>query len=136
MRLEPLASATAALRFHEVGRTPAGVRMDIEIEGDFDPGGRVTGHFSGVDYFLVRPDGVAQLNVHGTATSPEGDIVAFRATGLARLAPDRTATGRLAVTFLTAADRLAWLNGVVGFGVSRADMDKGQLRLSFSTLED
>jgi hypothetical protein len=136
MRLEPLTSATATMRFREVGPTPAGTRMDIDIEGDFDPGGRVTGHLVGVDYFTVRPDGVAQLNVHGTATSPDGDIVAFRATGLARLAPDRTASGRLAVTFQTAAERLAWLNGVLGFGVSRADMDTGELRLSFYTLDD
>ena len=82
MRLEPLYSVTLVLRPQAIGATPDGTRMDVEFEGDLDPGGRLAGHLKGVDYLTLRQDGVAHPHIHGVTTSPEGDVAAFHATGL------------------------------------------------------
>lgn len=136
MRLEPLYSFTAVLRPLATGATPDGTRMDAEFEGNLDPGGRVAGHLKGVDYITVRQDGVAHLHIHGVITDPEGDAVAFNATGLGVRASAGTATIRDAVTFQTASSKLAWLNGIVAFAGGKADLNKGELRISAYTLEE
>ncbi len=136
MRLEPLYSLTAVVRPQVIGATPDGTRMDVEFEGDLDPGGRVTGHLKGVDYLTVCRDGVAHPHIHGVVTSPEGDVVAFNATGLGVRASDGTLTGRFAFTFQTASSKLAWLNGIVAFAEGKADLNKGELRMSAYTLEE
>ena len=136
MRLEPLYSFTAVLRPQVIGATPDGTRMDVEFEGDLDPGGRVTGHLKGVDYLTVRQDGVAHPHIHGVVTSPEGDVVAVHATGLGVPASDGTTAVRFAVTHQTASKKLAWLNGIVAFAGGKADLNKGELRMSAYTLEE
>ena len=136
MRLEPLYSVTIAIRPQPIGATPDGTRMNLEFEGDLDPGGRVTGHLKGVDYLTVGQDGVAHPHIHGVVTSPEGDVVAVHATGLGVPASDGTTTIRFAVTFQTASSKLAWLNGIVAFAEGKADLNKGELRMSAYTLEE
>ena len=136
MRLEPLYSFTAVLRLLVTGATPDGTRMDAEFEGDLDPGGRVAGHLKGVDYITVRQDGVAHLHIHGVITNPEGDVVALNATGLGVRASEGTAIIREAVTFQTASSKLAWLNGIVAFAGGKADLNKGELRISAYTQEE
>lgn len=136
MRLEPLYSFTASLRPRQIGVTPGGARLDVEFEGDLDPGGRLTGHLRAINYLTVRSDGVAHVHVRGTVTTPEGEVVAFTATGLTVPAPDGSATVRDAVTYQTGASNLAWLNATVGFAAGNADLTKGELRLSVHTLED
>ncbi len=136
MRLEPLYSFTAVLRPQPIGATPDGTRMNLDFEGDLDPGGRVTGHLKGVDYLTMRQDGVAHPNIHGVVTGPEGDVVALHATGLGVPASDGTLTVRFAVTFQTASSKLAWLNGIVAFSGGKADLNKGELKMSAYTLEE
>ncbi len=136
MRLEPLYSLTAVLRPQAIGATPDGTRMDVEFEGDLDPGGRVAGHLKGVDNLTVRQDGAARPHIHGVVTSPEGDVVALHATGLGVPASDGTLTIRFALTFQTASSKLAWLNGIVAFAGGKADLNKGELRMSAYTLEE
>ncbi len=136
MRLEPLYSFTVVLRLQVIGATPDGTRMDVEFEGDLDSGGRVTGHLKGVDYLTVRQDGVFQPHIHGVATSPEGDVVALHATGRGVPASDGTTAVRFAVTHQTASKKLAWLNGIVAFAGGKADLNKGELRMSAYTLEE
>ncbi len=136
MRLEPLYRFTAVLRPQPIGATPDGTRMNLEFEGDLDPGGLVTGHLKGVDYLTMRQDGVAHPNIHGVVTSPEGDVVALHATGLGVPASDGTLTVRFAVTFQTASSKLAWLNGIVAFSGGKADLNNGELKMSAYTLEE
>ena len=136
MRLEPLYSVTIAIRPQAIGATPDGTRMDVEFEGDLDPGGRVVGHLKGVDYLTVGQDGVAHPHIHGVVTSPEGDVVAVHATGLGVPASDGTLTIRFALTFQTASSKLAWLNGIVAFAAGKADLNKRELSMSAYTLEE
>ncbi len=136
MRLEPLYSFTAGLHLQAIGATPDGTRMDVEFEGDLDPGGRVAGHLKGVDYLTVGQDGVAHPHIHGVVTSPEGDVVAINATGLGVPASDGALATRFAVTHQTASSKLAWLNGIVAFAGGKADLTKGELRMSAYTLEE
>ncbi len=136
MRLEPLYSFTAVLRPHPIGATPDGTRMDVEFEGDLDPGGRVAGHLKGVDYLTVGQDGVAHPHIHGVVTSPEGEVVAINAKGLGVPASDGALTTRFAVTHQTASSKLAWLNGILAFAGGKADLTKGELRMSAYTLEE
>lgn len=136
MRLEPLYSFTAALHPRQIGATAEGLRMDVKFEGDLDAGGRLTGHLRAINYLTVRQDGVQHLDVRGVVTSPEGDVVAFKATGLAVPAVGGVATVRDAATYQTASTKLAWLNSTVGFLAGKADLKKGELRLSAYTLEE
>ena len=136
MRLEPLNSFTAVLRPQVIGATPDGTRMNVEFEGNLDPGGRLAGHLKGVDYLTVRQDGVAHPHIHGVSTSPEGDVVAFHATGRGVPASDGTLTSRFTLTFQTASSKLAWLNGIVAFSGGKADLNRGELRMSAYTLEE
>ena len=136
MRLQPLYSFTATLRPQVIGLTADGTRVDVEFEGDLDPGGRLTGHLRAVNYLTVRSDGVQHIDIHGTVISPDGDVVAFKATGLATPAEGGVATVRDAATYQTASERLAWLNQTMGFVGGHADLAKGELQLSAYTLEE
>lgn len=136
MRLQPLYSFTAALRPRVIGQTADGARLDVEFEGELDPDGRLTGHLRAVNYLTVRSDGVQHLDIHGVVTSPEGDLVAFKATGLAVPAGEGVAAVRDAAIYQTSSSRLAWLNQTVGFLGGHADLNKGELRLSAYTLEE
>ncbi|MBI3301849.1 MAG: DUF3237 family protein [Deltaproteobacteria bacterium] len=86
MRLEPLFTLAAALRPHEIGATPEGNRVDVEFEGELEPGGRVTGHLKCVDYITIDGNGRGHLHIHGTVTNSSSEVVAFQATGLAVIA--------------------------------------------------
>jgi hypothetical protein len=136
VRLEPLLSVTAMLEVQEIGARPAGLRMNMHFEGDSDSGSRVRGHIKGVDYLTVRSDGVVQLDVHATLTSPDGDVVAIVARGVAVTSPGGAVLGRLALTFETASDKLAWLNRALGVAITNANMKTGELRLVASSLEE
>ena len=136
MRLEPLYSVTLVIRPQDIGATPGGTRMDVEFEGDLDPDGRVAGHLKGVDYLTFDHDGVGHPHIHAVVTGPEGDVVAVHATGLGVPASDGTLTIRFALTFQTASSKLAWLNGIMAFAEGKADLNKGELRMSAYTLED
>lgn len=136
MHLEPLISVpTASMRPLDIGSTPAGHRMNLQIEGDVAPGGRVDGHISGIDYLCVRPDGVIELNIRATLTSEMGEIVAVRGSGLAVLSAEGPAQGRIALTYQTASQDLAWLNRTLGVAVTQADMAEGTLQMSVHTVE-
>lgn len=136
MRLESLYSFTATLRPRLIGETADGTRLNVEFEGDLDPDGRLTGHLSAVNYLTVRSDGVQQLDVRGVVIGPEGDVVSFKATGLAVPVKDGVAKVRDVATYQTASSKLAWLNKTVGYLGGYADLNKGELRLSAFTLED
>jgi hypothetical protein len=119
-----------------IGPTADGTRLDVEFEGDLDPGGRLSGHLRAVNYLTVRSDGVQRIDVRGTITSPDGDVVSFKAAGLATPAEGGVATVRDAAIYQTASERLAWLNQTMGFVGGHADLSKGELQLSAYTLEE
>jgi len=61
------------------GETPHGVRMDVAFEGQLS--GEINGFMRGMDYVLVRPDGVFEINVHATITTDDGAIISAEITG-------------------------------------------------------
>jgi hypothetical protein len=135
MHLEPLLSVQLRMRPHDIGNTPTGRRLNLAIEGEADPSGRVRGHLEGVDYATVRGDGVIALNVQATLTGPDG-VVAIRGTGLAAPGSDGWLSGRLALELQTAAESLGWLNRTVAVAATRANHATGELNLTAFTLED
>jgi len=135
LHLAPLIAFDARMRTTQVGATPAGHRLNMELEGESRPDGRVAGRIEGLDWLTLRPDGVAELDVRATLTTPEDEVVAVRATGLAELGADGVAAGRLTLRFQTGSEALGWLNRVVGVAATRADMNAGTLELTAYSLE-
>jgi hypothetical protein len=127
MRLEPLVIFDAEMRTTDIGPTPAGHRMNMELNGRTRAGSRIEGEISGVDFLRLRSDGAAELEVHVTLTTPATQVVAVRASGLATLDSDGRASGYLAVRFETGDDELGWLNQAVGVASTTADMSTGTL---------
>src|SRR4030042_53861 len=61
-RLEPLASFKGEItELFDFGDTPLGKRTDVYFEGDLT-GDKISGKMRGVDYILVRSDGVSELD--------------------------------------------------------------------------
>ena len=52
------------------GNTPLGRRFDAYFEGGLT-GGALSGKMRGVDYILVRPDGIAEINVRASITTQD-----------------------------------------------------------------
>lgn len=61
------------------GETPHGVRMDVAFEGQMS--GQLQGFMRGMDYVLVRPDGVSEINVHATIATDDGALISVEITG-------------------------------------------------------
>lgn len=136
MRLEPLITFDAEMRTIDIGPTPNGHRMNMELEGKTRAGSRVEGDISGVDFLRLRSDGAVELDVYVTLTSAANRPVAVRASGLASLDASGRASGHLAVRFETGDDELSWLNRAVGVASTTADMSKGSLTVEGFVLQD
>jgi Protein of unknown function (DUF3237) len=136
VHLEPLYQFAATLRPQPIGPTPDGMRIDVEFEGDLDPGGRLTGHLKAVNYVTVRGDGVQLVDVRGTISRSDGAVVSFMANGITVPAAGGSAVVRDAATYQTASSDLEWLNRTIGFIGGTADLRTGELRLAAYTLED
>jgi hypothetical protein len=135
--LEWLGRATVALRPPLViGQTPQGLRLDFYVKNGTIAGGRFEAsvHENTVDYMLVRPDGIGQIDVHGSLTTHDGALVSTTAYGglidfgsdgyakiLAGVYPELPPI-QLAPRFLTADRRYLWLNRAQMFGIGNVDM--------------
>lgn len=117
---------------------PYGTRRFIPVTGGSFHGARLKGIIlaGGSDCQLIRPDGVAELDVRVTLQADDGTIVFMRGFGLRhgpeevmrRLANSEAVSPdeyyfRETMTFEAPPGPLAWLNGVlaVGTGERRAD---------------
>jgi hypothetical protein len=134
MHLEPLVSFDATMKTVDIGPTPTGHRMNMELTGQTRAGSRVKGVISGIDLLRLRSDGAAELDVLVTLTTPKKSVVSVRATGLATLEPDGSAFGFLGVRFETSDDELDWLNRSVGVASTTANMSDGTLSVEGYTL--
>jgi hypothetical protein len=61
----------------EIGASPSGQRRIIPVEGGEFEGPKLRGKVlpGGADWMLVRPDGVAQINVRMTLQTDDGDLI-------------------------------------------------------------
>jgi len=117
-RLDDEAMMTLRVTLHprQIGRTPAGHRVEVPFEGTAtSPHWDGEREASGVDHITVGSNGISRLDVHTIVT--EGDeTIAYRGTG--RGGPDGVLEG---VVFETASERLAWMNEAVAVGVGTVD---------------
>ncbi len=116
-----------------IGQTPQGNRQIFYVRSGTFEGPRIRGEVltGGGDWFLVRPDGVGELDVRATARTDDGALIYAFYRGLIVAQPEmwaQMAQGRevprdqyyfyTAPMFQTAAPQYDWLNRTmaVGFG--------------------
>lgn len=66
-----------------VGMVPEGLRMDVHFEGPVTAGPLSGGTISGIDYLLIRPDGVGVLDAREIITGADGTTVTLAVSGFA-----------------------------------------------------
>lgn len=64
-----------------VGIVPAGLRMDVGFTGQVTDGPLAGAALTGMDYVLIRPDGVAVIDARELATADDGTTLALHAEG-------------------------------------------------------
>ena len=62
------------------GDTPLGKRFDAYFEGDLS-GGVLSGRMRGVDYILVRSDGIGEINVRAAIITSNGVNISVQISG-------------------------------------------------------
>ncbi len=68
------------LQMVNYGMTPLGHRVDVVFEGDLT-GGIITGKLQGVDYFLLRSDGVGEVDVRGNIITNDEAVISVSIKG-------------------------------------------------------
>lgn len=78
-RVEHLYSYNATLQvpFEIIGPTPEGIRLNAYVTGGDAHGPKINGklRFAGGDWLIVRPDGVAILDVRTTLATHDGALI-------------------------------------------------------------
>jgi len=140
-QLEYLFSSQSELTFPPeiLGDTPEGIRLNFyRLGGEID-GPRLKGRFRAVggDWLLVRPDGVAAVDVRGTIETHDGALIYQTYTGVVDFGPDfsldEVRKGNLApVTlsrtvprFITSHPDYLWLNRIQAVGVGESSAERG-----------
>jgi hypothetical protein len=135
LRSEFLMRITAELDAPQVlADTPLGTRLVLGlVNGSFEgPGLKGTMVPPGGDWVLMRPDGVASLDIRFTLRTADGELIYMDCAGIADIAPDvrrRIQAGeevdpssyyfRTTPRFETGAEKLRWLNRLVAVGVGK-----------------
>jgi hypothetical protein len=68
-----------------IGMLPEGLRIDAHYDGNVVAGPLAGARVRGIDYLLIRSDGVGVLDVRETITTPAGHRIAIRAQGYGSL---------------------------------------------------
>ncbi len=98
------------------GETPYGIRHNEYYEGEVT-GDLVSGHMSGIDYMLYRPDGIDEVNTKATIETPDGAYISVEITGYSK--PDGIIVDSY-VRFLSGYEKYEWMNNTVFFGKGKA----------------
>jgi hypothetical protein len=70
-----------------IGTVPEGLRIDAHYNGNIIAGPLAGEKVRGVDYLLIRSDGVGVLDVRETITTPAGQVIGVRALGYGSVRP-------------------------------------------------
>lgn len=135
LRSEILFTLTGqVLRPQNIGLSPAGLRRIIPIAGGTFAGPKLRGSVlvGGGDWMLVRPDGVAQIDVRVTLQTDDGELIFMRYGGFAhgpKEVMEQLGRGeavdpaayylRVTPLFETASQKYAWLNRIVAIGTGQ-----------------
>jgi len=87
---------------------PLGVRVDFTFEGRST--GRLAGRLWGVDYFRLRPDGRAELDIRGVIETDDGARICLEADGITQPRADGATELFENVRLTTASEAYAWVN--------------------------
>jgi len=80
--MEPLYRFEASLtKVVPVGLVPEGVRLDVHFDGQVTAGAFVGAHVSGIDYLLLRGDGVGVIDAYEILDAGDGRVVSAHAQG-------------------------------------------------------
>ena len=96
-----------------IGPVPEGRRVDLPFTGDVS-GPIIHGKVDGIDYFLMRPDGVGRLHSHGIITTDGGDLISVEVSGFMSRSPDGRFALKGAIAYQTGSKEFAWLNSTQG----------------------
>ncbi|MBM4256398.1 MAG: DUF3237 domain-containing protein [Deltaproteobacteria bacterium] len=121
-----------------VGVTPKGTRVIAYVKGTFEGPGLKGTVENGADWYLLRSDGVGELDVRLTMKTDDGEYIYMNYTGIAVIPPEvlaKTAPGQLpsgkmdtlrtAVRFETSSKKYERLNKVQAIGIGKADTSAG-----------
>jgi hypothetical protein len=118
----------------EIGVLPQGRRRIIPIEGGEFEGPRIRGRVLpfGADWMLIRPDGVAVIDVRATLQTDDDALIYMRYGGYRHGPADvmqaladgedvdpATYYFRIAVILETGAEKYSWLNQIAAVGIGR-----------------
>jgi len=97
------------------GNTPLGKRYDAWFEGDLS-GGVISGRMRGIDYILVRPDGIAEINVRAAIVTQDGVNISVLISGYHQ-------DGEIKDTYvkmITGKESYRWLSSVIIIGKGKS----------------
>ncbi len=137
-QMEHLFSYSAGLKPPEVmAPLPEGARATFYITGGIVTGKRLNGHMqaAGADWFLLRRDGVGQLDVRATMESDDGALIHVSYPGIGDLGEDgyeRFLHGELpkklklrtTPTMRSAHPNYQWLHRLLCVGVGEVDLER------------
>jgi hypothetical protein len=118
----------------ELGETPLGVRHIVYVKGGSFSGPRIKGDVSrgGGDWYLVRRDGVTQLDVRITLRTSDDALIFVSYRGIADVSSkvlQRISKAeavdpseyyfRITPVFETGSPKYSWLNRLIAVGVGR-----------------
>jgi hypothetical protein len=118
----------------DLGETPLGVRHIVYVKSGSFSGPRIKGAVSpgGGDWYLVRRDGVTQLDVRITLRTSDGALIFVSYRGIADVSSkvlQRVSKGeavdpseyyfRITPVFETGSQKYSWLNKLITVGVGR-----------------
>lgn len=130
-----------------IGPTPEGLRVNFYFLGGEIDGPRLRGKMRpvGGDWFVVRPDGVALIDMRTTLETHDGALVLAQHSGICdlgetgyadalqrKLSP--RATARVAARYLTAHPSYLWINRLQCVGVLDIDRETFELRYDVHAL--
>jgi len=121
-----------------IGNVPEGMRVTFYIEGGRFEGPELRGQVRpvGGDWFLLRPDGVGQLDVRVTLETDDGELIYVYYYGLVdfpeetkeQIAQGIPPVGNFRILtnpiFRTSSEKYSWLNGTFAVGAGAAADNK------------
>ena len=145
MELQPLMEIEVAVQpVRHLGDAPLGVRRIVVFDGgtfEGRDGLRGTIAPGGVDWQVVRADGVIEIDARYVLVTDDGEPIEVRSIGIRKASDtvaDRLAHGedvaaseyyfRTHVRLSTSASRLAWMNDLLA--VSTGERRQGSVRIS------
>lgn len=145
IQLRPLFDLTAQVAAPQVTPDgPYGTRRMVPVIGGTFRGQRLSGSLlsGGSDCQLIRPDGVAELDVRVTLQTDDGSILQMRGLGLRHADPEvmrRLAEGepvcasayyfRETMTFEASQGPYAWINRIIAVGSGERRPDSVHIRV-------